>query len=52
MTSKSRLDVLILERGITPSREKARAMIMAGEVLVDGHEVSKSGTAVSPMRRL
>ena len=32
---KKRLDVLLVERGLATSREKAKAMIMAGEVLVD-----------------
>lgn len=32
---KKRLDVLLVERGLAASREKAKAMIMAGEVLVD-----------------
>jgi 23S rRNA (cytidine1920-2'-O)/16S rRNA (cytidine1409-2'-O)-methyltransferase len=43
---KKRLDILVAERGLAPSREKARAMIMAGEVLVDGHPATKAGTAV------
>jgi 23S rRNA (cytidine1920-2'-O)/16S rRNA (cytidine1409-2'-O)-methyltransferase len=44
MAAKQRLDVLMFERGLAPSREKARAMIMAGEVLVDGAMVDKPGT--------
>lgn len=47
MAAKERLDILILERGLAPSREKARAMIMAGEVLVDGQPVDKAGTRVA-----
>ncbi|HJN73885.1 MAG TPA: TlyA family RNA methyltransferase [Myxococcota bacterium] len=43
---KSRLDVLLVERGIAPSREKARAWIMAGLVLVDEVEVSKAGAKI------
>ena len=44
--SKLRLDQLVVERGLAPSRERARALILAGHVLVDGHAVSKAGTAV------
>ncbi|MDO8834754.1 MAG: TlyA family RNA methyltransferase, partial [Vicinamibacterales bacterium] len=41
-----RLDVAMLERGLAPSRERARALILAGRVRVDGTVVSKAGTAV------
>jgi len=44
---KSRLDILITERGLVPSRERARALILAGRVLVDGAAVTKAGTAVA-----
>jgi 23S rRNA (cytidine1920-2'-O)/16S rRNA (cytidine1409-2'-O)-methyltransferase len=44
---KTRLDVILLERGLVPSRERARALILAGQVKVDGQIVSKAGTAVS-----
>ncbi len=46
MAEKQRLDILIHERGLAPSREKARAMIMAGEVLVGGAVVDKPGTRI------
>ncbi len=46
MSVKQRIDVLMFERGLAPSREKARAMIMAGEVLVDGQPVPKPGASV------
>ncbi|MEQ1909508.1 MAG: TlyA family RNA methyltransferase [Vicinamibacterales bacterium] len=46
-TPKSRLDVLLLERGLVPSRERARAVILAGLVRVDGQVVSKAGAAVA-----
>jgi 23S rRNA (cytidine1920-2'-O)/16S rRNA (cytidine1409-2'-O)-methyltransferase len=52
MTSKQRLDVLLHERGLAASREKARAMIMAGEVLVNGREIDKPGTQVSTSAEL
>ncbi|NMA69322.1 MAG: TlyA family RNA methyltransferase [Desulfitobacterium sp.] len=42
--SKKRLDVLLVKRGLAPSREKAKATIMAGLVLVDGERVDKPGT--------
>ena len=44
---KSRLDVLLVERGLVPSRERARAVILAGQVRVDGQVVSKAGAPVS-----
>lgn len=43
---KIRLDQLLLERNLAPSREKARAFILAGTVLVNGRRVDKPGTAV------
>ena len=46
-TPKSRLDVLLVERGLVPSRERARAVILAGLVRVDGQIVSKAGAAVA-----
>lgn len=44
---RERLDVLLVERGLAPSRERARALIMAREVRVDGRMVDKPGTPVS-----
>jgi 23S rRNA (cytidine1920-2'-O)/16S rRNA (cytidine1409-2'-O)-methyltransferase len=35
-TAKKRLDLLVVERGLAESREKAQAMILAGEVRVNG----------------
>ena len=46
MKHKSRLDELLVERGLAPSRERARALILAGLVKVDGQATSKAGTAV------
>jgi 23S rRNA (cytidine1920-2'-O)/16S rRNA (cytidine1409-2'-O)-methyltransferase len=43
--AKKRLDVLLVERGLAESRQKAQAMILAGEVRVDGQCAEKSGTA-------
>jgi 23S rRNA (cytidine1920-2'-O)/16S rRNA (cytidine1409-2'-O)-methyltransferase len=44
---KSRLDVLLVARGLTASRERARAMILAGQVRVNGEIVSKAGHAIA-----
>ncbi|MFC2741638.1 MAG: S4 domain-containing protein, partial [Selenomonas sp.] len=46
--AKERLDVLLVERGLAASRERARTMIMEGRVLVDGRKVEKAGTGVKP----
>jgi 23S rRNA (cytidine1920-2'-O)/16S rRNA (cytidine1409-2'-O)-methyltransferase len=43
---KTRLDSLLVERGLAESREKAQAMILAGHVLVDERKMEKCGTAV------
>ena len=40
---KTRLDQLVVERGLAPSRERARAMILAGPVLVAGKAMTKAG---------
>ena len=45
---KKRLDVHMVEAGLAPSRERARAMIMAGEVFVNGHKAEKAGAEVRP----
>ena len=45
---KTRLDRLIVERGLAESREKAQALIMAGEVRVNGQKAAKSGMPVEP----
>ena len=44
---KTRLDVLLVERGLVGSRERARALILAGDVRVNGQISSKAGTAVA-----
>ena len=45
--TKRRIDSLLVERGLVESRAKAQAQIMAGEVVVDGKAVTKSGTLVA-----
>lgn len=45
--SKSRIDVLIVERGLAPSRERAQALLMAGQVLVNSQKIDKPGTRVA-----
>ncbi len=47
MSKKVRLDVLLVERGLLDSRQKAQANIMAGLVFVNGQRVDKPGTAVA-----
>ena len=47
MSEKQRLDIAVYERGLAPSREKARGMIMAGEVSVNGTTVDKPGVRVT-----
>ncbi len=44
---KQRLDKLLVERGLAPSREKAQALIMAGQVVVGDHAVDKAGQQVA-----
>ena len=44
--NKERLDVVLVRRGLAPSRERARALIMAGQVFVDDRMVDKPGTLI------
>lgn len=46
-SGKIRLDRLLAERGLVPTRERARALIMAGQVLVNGTPVGKVGALVA-----
>lgn len=43
---KMRLDKLLVERGLVPSRERGQALILAGKVLVNEQKIEKAGTAV------
>ena len=47
MPLKQRLDTLVVEKGLAASRQRARALIMAGKVLVDGRCMDKPGTQVT-----
>ena len=47
MSNKTRLDILLTERGLLDSRQKAQATIMSGIVFVNGQRVDKAGTAVA-----
>ena len=44
---KTRLDALLVERGMAASRERARALVLAGSVRVDGQRVTKAGAATA-----
>ena len=46
MSNKIRLDVAVFEAGYAPSREKAKAIIMAGQVYVNNQKVDKAGTEI------
>lgn len=46
MKDKERLDVLMVERGLAPTRANARALIMAGQVVVADHAAVKAGELV------
>jgi len=50
--NKERLDVLLVERGLAETRSKAQAVIMSGDVYVDGQKSDKPGTAYGPEARL
>ena len=43
---KTRLDKLLVDRGLTPSRERAQALILAGKVLVNEQKIEKSGASI------
>jgi len=47
VTQKQRLDLVLTERGLAPSRARAQALILAGKVRVDGEVQSKAGTRVA-----
>jgi 23S rRNA (cytidine1920-2'-O)/16S rRNA (cytidine1409-2'-O)-methyltransferase len=45
---KVRIDKLLVERGLVPSRERAQALVLSGRVLVNGQKVEKAGAGVDP----
>lgn len=45
---KGRIDLLLVERGLAESQQQAQALLMAGQVTVDGRLVDKAGALVSP----
>src|SRR5262249_28854645 len=49
---KQRLDTVLVVRGLAPSRERARALILAGQVTVDGQVVSKAGAPIGDAARV
>jgi 23S rRNA (cytidine1920-2'-O)/16S rRNA (cytidine1409-2'-O)-methyltransferase len=51
-SEKIRLDKLLLERGLVPSRERAQALILAGKVLVDDQKIEKAGAAVDSVAEI
>ncbi|HEX9776573.1 MAG TPA: TlyA family RNA methyltransferase [Geopsychrobacteraceae bacterium] len=49
---KERLDKLLVDQGLAQSRERARALILAGKVIVDDHRVDKAGARFDPAAEL
>jgi 23S rRNA (cytidine1920-2'-O)/16S rRNA (cytidine1409-2'-O)-methyltransferase len=47
-SSKERIDKLLVDRNLVQSRERAKALIIAGKVFVDGQRTDKAGTLVAP----
>ena len=51
-STRKRLDILVVERGLAESRQKAQAMILAGEVEVNGSRAEKAGAAIPEMAHI
>lgn len=49
---KRRIDLLLVERGLAESRHKAQALILAGQVMVDGQKAVKAGQSFAPESRV
>jgi 23S rRNA (cytidine1920-2'-O)/16S rRNA (cytidine1409-2'-O)-methyltransferase len=52
MTERQRLDSLVWQRGLAPSRAQARALVLAGAIAVDGQCLTQAGTLVPPQAEL
>ena len=52
MAKRHRLDVLMVDRGLAATRERARSLILAGRTLVDGYVITKAGSQVSTSAEL
>jgi 23S rRNA (cytidine1920-2'-O)/16S rRNA (cytidine1409-2'-O)-methyltransferase len=52
MAAKERLDVTLVSRGLVSSREKAQALVLAGEVRINGQTATKPGQPVDPEAQL
>ncbi len=52
LAAKTRLDIALVDLGLAPSRERARALILAGQVTIDGQVVSKAGAPVKADARV
>jgi len=50
--NKHRLDQLVVERGLAESRERAQALILAGQVIVNGQKSSKPGHSIADNARI
>jgi 23S rRNA (cytidine1920-2'-O)/16S rRNA (cytidine1409-2'-O)-methyltransferase len=50
--TKTRLDILLVERGLAPSRERAQALLLAGQVRVNGERMDKPGTKIHADARI
>jgi 23S rRNA (cytidine1920-2'-O)/16S rRNA (cytidine1409-2'-O)-methyltransferase len=51
-STRKRLDVSLVERGLAESRQKAQAMILAGEIEVDGKKADKAGANIPDLSRI
>ena len=48
MTEKTRLDAALVERGLCTGRDRAKGIIMAGQVYVNNQKADKPGMTISP----
>ena len=51
-SGKLRIDILLVQQGLAPSREKAQALLLAGQVRVEGQRLDKPGTQVAAGARV